>query len=220
MSFRRTRAARSQCIVVAACAACGLHLSASDVRADEARVWEIDLEGHLGGYNATENGGGMALSGAALLGHYGPAEAGGVCEAGTQFLGGSMTGCAGFAGVGYDLAPYVRLALLGELGRHWYHEMGSALFGPPGASGSLAYAGGRLGVLFRFGDVDRGWGYGGSDTRFALGAWLFMRDDFGRTTYTTTYYELFAPKPTVWTGGVGQRQIGLMLRIGIVFGGP
>ncbi|GAC1546892.1 MAG: hypothetical protein NVS3B10_10810 [Polyangiales bacterium] len=168
----------------------------------------LDTQLHVGAYGGS-NHGGMPLIGLALLARYGVIEGGVLHEGGSQLWGGSMVGTAGLVGVGFDPTPHLRLSLLGEAGRHAYDHVGGELFGQPGSSGEMAYAGGRAGFQFAY----------GRDVRFTLGAWLFVRDDLGRHTETVRYDDgFFTSHPQTATNTLGQWQTGAVLRLGVEWG--
>ena len=101
---------------------------------------------------------------------------------------------------------------LGEFGVHSHHVAGGLLSDDPGATGTIPYAGGRVGVRWTLGNTT-------NRARPHVGVWLFVRQDLSSHTATYQYEEegWFGGGRRMETGHAtigGQTEAGLAFRAG------
>lgn len=124
----------------------------------------------------------------------------------------TRVGCGLLAGVALDASQAWTVDVLAELGANQIHESGGFLSDDPGASGTVAYAGARVGARWYFRGAQRA-------GRASVGLWLFGERDLrgyeAHYSYTETSWLSGATSQQTTSRRLGDEfEVGLRLVVG------
>ncbi|MDC3961860.1 hypothetical protein [Polyangium jinanense] len=165
-------------LLCAAPAAAQDSVSADAAQAGKVPPSDVRVGGYAGVFSAYERGATVGIHAQYRLGLF---EVGGFGEGGTEFMS-QYAGFGATAGLAWRAPFGLRLTACGALGLHAYQNVGARILSPdPGADGTTAFAGARVGASYVFG---RG------PNHVEVGMMGLYEGDLVRTTVTTHYQEV------------------------------